>query len=363
MPFREYQSDSVNIGVGIDLVDSCNIKCPQCFYAKHQSGQSRLDRRALRPIMEKTRQAGFTEFYILGGEPTLHPDLLGVVQDALSIFPVVILVTNGLKFADSRFCRRLAQPRLALAMHRLAMKAEGADIVNQLSGSKTAYDRYQKAWRNIEKYWQGDVNVQLNLMRPLIDGGHVLDVFKWARSMGYEPIMELTKAGRRYPRGNPLDVSPAEIINLFAELKRYDEEHYPDKVAGTQVPPSYNHNCTLIETGIHILINGDVLPCVGHPGLKLGNVFSDDLDDILNHPLRRALMDYHSWIVGPCQACAQFDFCHGGCRGEAYWQTGCPRASDPYCWLSPPSSDLSVFRPESCVGCILEHHPSCGFKK
>lgn len=360
--FREKEGHG---GVGIDLVDGCNIRCQQCFYQKGSSPFRMLTFNQAKTIIQKTQKTGmFKEFYILGGEPTLHPQLPEIIRFAQSRFGTVILVTNGILLANKEYCRKIARPKLTISMHRRAIKPEARGLVNELAQSKGAFDLYEKAWENVGKYWQGEVCVQLNLLRPLVTGGHALDVFKWAREQGYEPIMELTKPGPIFERGHALDVPIKEIEELYAKMRTYDRQYHPGKEASMEVvvPPAYGHNCTLVETGIHVQVDGTVVPCVAHAGFPLGNIFQDDLEDMLNSDIRLAIKDYANWIVGPCRRCVHFEYCHGGCRGEALWDTGCPRASDPYCWHIPKGLTLRDMVPENCNGCLLKGNLGCKIK-
>jgi radical SAM protein with 4Fe4S-binding SPASM domain len=306
----------------------------------------------------------FSEMYILGGEPTLHPELQEVLKLGLDNFRIVILVTNGLRLADKEYCKRIALPRLSISMHRRAISQKARRLVNKLSQNEKYFSLSNRAWTNVEDFWQGDVNVQLNLLKPLIKDGHAMDVFKWARSKVYEPIMELTKPGPIFERGHRLDVPSEEIRKLFEEMQDYDKKHYPQLMADVLVPPSYGHSCTMVETGIHVYVDGTIVPCVAHTGISLGNILSDEInmDEIINSPIRQAIKNYQDWIVGPCRKCEHFEYCHGGCRGEAFWDTGCPRASDPYCWHVPKKMTLKEIVPISCEGCLLEKHPGCGIK-
>lgn len=364
MPFREDKTaNAENIGIGFDIVDECNIRCQQCFYSKGIATSKMLTPKQITEIIKKV-SGKFSEMYVLGGEPTLHPYLQDILKVGLDKFKTVILVTNGLKLADKEYCKRIALPGLSISMHRRAVSQEAKDLVDDLSQKKGYFSLSSKAWKNVENFWQGDVNVQLNLLKPLIKGGHAMDVFKWARSKGYEPIMELTKPGPIFERGNRLDVSKEEIKKLFEEMQNYDKKHYPQLRADFLVPPSYGHNCTMAETGIHVYVDGTIVPCVAHNGISLGNIFPDeiDLDEVLNSPIRQAIKDYQNWIVGPCRECEHFEYCHGGCRGEAFWDTGCPRASDPYCWHIPKNLTLKDIVPASCEGCLLENHLGCAIK-
>lgn len=359
MPFREDKTEKgENVGIGFDITTSCNIKCKQCYCPTDVASFRAVSFRDIKAAIKRVSGL-FSELYILGGEPTLNPELYEILKFGLDNFRMVILVTNGLKLADEEYCRKMALPGLSISMHRRAISPQSEQLLNDLAQNKSYFKRSRRAWTNVQRFWQGDVNVQLNLLKPLVDGGHVMDVFKWSRENGFEPIMELTKSGPIFERNCELDVGSTEIEKLFLKMRKYDNVYYPHLEAPELVPPSYGHNCTLIETGIHVYVDGTIVPCVSHNGIVLGNIFTDDIEEVLASPIRSAIKDYQNWIVGPCKQCAHFHYCRGGCRGEAFWDTGCPRASDPYCWNIPDGLTLKDMVPESCDGCALEDCPGC----
>jgi radical SAM protein with 4Fe4S-binding SPASM domain len=363
MPYRESVNEKKeNIGIGFDITNMCNVRCRQCYFSKGTSSTEKLLTLEQIEVAVQKAAGKFSEMYVLGGEPTLHPQLPEILELGLRNFPTVILVTNGLRLADEEYCKRIALPGLSISMHKRAVSFAAERMVNQLAQNGSYFERSARAWRNVELFWKGDVNVQMNLLRPLVQGGHALEVFKWARKKGYEPIMELTKPGPIFERGNPLDVTAKEVEKLYRAMQGHDWRYFRKEIPSVLVPPSYGHSCTLIETGVHVYVDGTVVPCVAHNGITLGNIFTDNIEDILNSPIRKAIQEYKNWIVGPCRSCEHFEYCHGGCRGEAFWDTGCPRASDPYCWHLPKRLELEDMVPKTCDGCILENNPGCKIK-
>lgn len=363
--FREnHYSPRGNVGVGVDIVSDCNLNCVQCFYRGQKNSPCAtrmITLEQMKLIIEKTKE-DFLELYLLGGEPTLHPQLQQILYLALNSIKLVVLVTNGLRLAEEDYCKKIAMPGISLTMRKEAVSSKAKDLVDCLSGRYGTFELSQMAWKNVEKHWRGKIYVQLNLVRPLLEEGHVMEVFKWARSKGYEPLIELTKASSVFERGNELDVPIGKIQKLFEEMRAFDEKHYPDILLNPLVPPYYNNRCTLMETSIHIIVDGTVIPCVGNQTPPYGNIFTDDVKTLSTSPLREAIRDYKNWIVGPCRNCAHFDYCHGGCRGEARWETGCLRASNPYCWYHHANLTVKDMVPKSCKGCLLENYPTCQIK-
>ena len=99
----------------IDITDECNLECPVCFAA---SGPGRGGFKTLAQVekMLDTLVESETEpdlLQISGGEPTLHPDILRIIEMAKER-PIrhIMLNTNGVRIAN--------EPGFAEALARLA---------------------------------------------------------------------------------------------------------------------------------------------------------------------------------------------------------------------------------------------------
>ncbi|WP_445491810.1 anaerobic sulfatase maturase [Niallia sp. 03133] len=76
--------------------------------------------------------------------------------------------------------------------------------------------------------------------------------------------------------------------------------------------------CIHRETCPKMLIleqNGDAYPCdfFIHDDYKLGNVGTDSLENILNHPKYEAFLNLKPSLPDKCKKCEYLNFCHGGC--------------------------------------------------
>jgi radical SAM protein with 4Fe4S-binding SPASM domain len=361
--FREEcgSNGSGNVGVGADIVGLCNLHCVQCYNCGPPT-EKIMPFATVRKIIDAASR-NFSEFYVLGGEPTLHPELPEILKLACAKMKKVYLVTNGLALANAEYCRSLCCGKnLTISMHRRAIRPEAEELVDQLSGRKGAFRDNAAAWENIAQHWLGKICAQINLLRPLVELGHAFDVFSWARKNHFEPVMEMVKEGTNFYRGNNLDLAPEEIISFYNRLREFDLRFFPEKCPQQIVPPVYGNPCTLMETSLHVNVAGEVVLCVGNASISYGSVNENGIDQALSSPLRQAIRNYREWIVGPCRICAHFDHCHGGCRGNAKSETGCPRASDPYCWRHSKNLKMRDMVPETCRGCLLENHPGCAIK-
>lgn len=360
MPFRELsRNDQGLVGIGVDITERCNRKCPTCF-VNHAPKNMRIE--TFKKIADEGVRLGFKEFYILGGEPTIHPEIVEFLKYVKGKFFPVILVSNMDKLSDSDFCRRVFDLDVVVAGQRHVMSENGGmeKIERALTGGEHLATSHQ-AWKNVEEMFPPErVCVQCCITKPVVEAGTIFEVFRWARRNGYEPVMEFTKEGTGFKRGCKLDISSFEMMAVLEKLQKIDELEFGIST-DLLSPQAYGKTCHMVETSIHFLVDGSAIPCVGHHDIRYGNIMNDSLDVILDNPLRGMIKDPWSWIYGYCkEECQFFDRCTGGCRGSAFDMSGCPRASFYYCPHIPKDRlKLLDMIPPSCSGCFLEGNNVC----
>lgn len=90
--------------IEIDTIYACNLSCPNCDRSCDEvSSDERMSLEQIEKFISESIQQGrrWERISLLGGEPTLHPDLLGMIEVLLSykktFYPPVCIqvVTNG----------------------------------------------------------------------------------------------------------------------------------------------------------------------------------------------------------------------------------------------------------------------------
>ena len=302
----------------------------------------------------------FPELYILGGEPTLHAEILDLLRYTEGKFEMVILVTNMDRLADFSFCQAVEKTGVVIAGQRHTMDNDH-DQERLLTGGNHL-DSSHRAWENVATLFPARrVCVQCCITAPVVKSGSIFNVFRWSRRMGYEPVMEFTKEGGAFKRGCSLDVHPSEMSGVLEELRRIDREEFNLPGADLLTPQAYGKTCHMQETSIHFRVDGEAIPCVGFPGISYGTILEDGLARIIARPLRGRICNPHDWVYGYCRdECPHFDMCTGGCRGSSFDMSGCYRASFYYCPHIP--RDRLTPRdmiPPTCAGCPLEGSSAC----
>jgi pyruvate-formate lyase-activating enzyme/predicted phosphodiesterase len=80
----------------------CNLACDYCAVASSPKAAPRtLPAGTFRALVDEAVQAGFTELYLTGGEPFLHPDIVGLLDHASAQLPTVVM-TNAMLLRGRR---------------------------------------------------------------------------------------------------------------------------------------------------------------------------------------------------------------------------------------------------------------------
>ena len=365
--FREKTTGANRQSFALELVPGniCELKCECCY---KQDGNSPKNNGAI-PYQNATdyiaqaNQEGFKEAVLIGGEPTLHPQIFDIIQKTRELGMTPILATNGITLAKEDHAKKLEGQNVVLVTH--AYFPGGEEIIDRFSGKNGYAETLKKAISNIRSI----PDIKLVLEMPLTDSlfPHAFTFFRYCREQNITPFIEISRSSDQGSQTS--GITPEAIAELFRQCQEYDQQYFPDLVDEKITPPSYGNKCTMSITGLHVknLGNGDfggVYSCCAQK-IRHGDLRKQPLRQILQNPTLTIFADQDKYIVGPCRDCQQYNICKGGCRGEAYLKFGCPRASSPACHLIPPEirHDPKIMAPKSCNDCPAENCPDCNLGK
>lgn len=147
------------IGV-VEITDGCNLTCPMCYAASAPGRQHRSLEEVKSAIDRLVLAEGNAEVMQLsGGEPTLHPQLMEMVEYSLSQpIDYVMINTNGIRLAnDNRLVDQLAEHRERVEIY-FQFDSIHDDEVAKLRGQSGLVET---KFRALEKLAQANINVTL----------------------------------------------------------------------------------------------------------------------------------------------------------------------------------------------------------
>lgn len=305
----------------------CNFNCPYCYVPKPDYFRDELTTEEIQGAILQAKALGAQKIIILGGEPTIYPRIMEIINFIDELGLQVELFTNGTGVSDE-LARFFYAKKVRVV---LKMNSFDPDLQDRLSGKKGAYGIIRSAFDALTRagYPCGDAFLAVStvICAPNMDELPLL--WRWLRDRKIAPYFEMITPQANALNNQWLYVDPLRVHQLFEELAETDRIHYD--CHWEPQPPLAGNRCLRHLFSCLVTSRGIVTPCVGI-NVQLGNIRDKLLNDILSQSqLIKDLKNYRQTIKGPCSRCEKADQCYG-CRGAAYQMTGDYLASDPLCW-------------------------------
>ncbi len=192
------------------VTNACNMECPICFTYNRPDRTYFMSRHELRSLLDKLieRAGPFDLVNLTGGEPTLHPDLLELLQECRR--PEIGRVTmnsNGLRLAvDDDLCRALADlgVYVILSFHTLR-----TDTARRMHGRDVSAEKL-RALKNLERFGVG--TTLLNVMVRGLNEGEIGDVLRLAKD--HAVVRSVTVQTMTFTGRGGKDFQPRETMPL-----------------------------------------------------------------------------------------------------------------------------------------------------
>ena len=251
----------------VEITNVCNLHCAFCPGTRRPPRMMTPDEFAA--VTDKLRgHISYVYLHIMG-EPLLHPRLGALLDVAAARGMKVCITTNG-TLLDKQTDTLLSSPalyRVAVSLH--SVEENGGDPAGARSYLESVWSFAQRAAA------QG-VIIALRLWNEgAADHGNGIIL---------EFLREKTgQADWKQPRKHSFRLDN----NLY--LERESAFDWPD-LAADEVPTEF---CRALREQIGVLSDGTVVPCcLDHEGdLALGNLFTQDLAEILEGPRAKAMFE------------------------------------------------------------------------
>ncbi len=209
----------------IEITDHCDLDCPICLVQNEHSYQ--LSREQFADILDGLieKEGSLETINISGGEPTLHPEFLELLDMALARPEIsrVSVSTHGLRLAsDYDLCEQLAERGVYVSL-QLDARQKGA--LSVLRGSGDHLKARERALTNLER-----AGVRTTLVATLARGvneEHLSDCIDllyekdFILSLMFQPAAYVGQGGAKFSPHDPLDVlTIPDVVKLIAEQSR-----------------------------------------------------------------------------------------------------------------------------------------------
>jgi radical SAM protein with 4Fe4S-binding SPASM domain len=247
----------------LEITNACNLRCSFCHGTKREikflsAEEFTLAAKKLRGITE------YLYFHLMG-EPLLHPMLPDFFRIAGELGFKVILTTNGTLLPQKAALLLEAAPlhKVSISLHCYEANDIGISLEEYLRG---CFDFCAKASAQgiiaVMRLW--NIGGEDKLNRTILNEMHATFPGEWVQ----------TRSGYRLQD------------KVFLEWgERFEWPDPEAEYVGSK------HTCYGLRDQIGVLSNGTIVPCCldAEGNIPLGNIFTDDLNDVLASPRASAL--------------------------------------------------------------------------
>jgi 12,18-didecarboxysiroheme deacetylase len=351
----------------------CNLKCVHCYSkSENKSYGGELSTDEGFALLEDLGRFGVPVVLFSGGEPTLRPDLLALLERTVALRMRAVISTNG-TLIDEPMAARLR----TVGLSYVGVSLDGLrDVNDRFRGVRGAFDR---ALAGIRHCMKAGIKVGLRFTITRRNAAEIDGVFDLIRQeriprvcfyhlvyagrastlmeedLGHEEtrrvvdrIIDRTAAMHR--EGLPVEVltvdNHADGPYLYQRMRREKNPRAADVLRLLKMNKGNS--------------SGHGIGCVSWDGsvhadqfwrhVTFGNVRERPFSEIwtdLAHPLMAKLKDKRPYVTGRCKTCGWLDICGGNFRVRAEAATGDLWAPDPACYLTDEEIAIAGDQPDT----------------
>lgn len=286
----------------------CNLSCDFCFNKSMPSCDD-ITFRNFKNIADKLANLNIRAIDIMGGEPTLHKDIIPIIEYASEKKFQINLSSNGLN------SEILSEIIINFKRVNVGLSINNRENLKRLK-------KFIEDYRPMAKMvFSDDIDMRLlNLLSLLTPNKFYLL---------YQDIMRKEQIEKAVPFPSFL-IAVQGLIKTTSIVMVYCSGFIPETV---KYPVLSKKRCPAGTTKLGLMPDGSVYPCnlfFGTKEFKLGNLLYDSFESIWNH---RKLEFFRTFNDNACPktSCILHQSCHGGCPAHSLIHYGDLGSPEPRC--------------------------------
>lgn len=318
-----------------NTTNACNMYCDHCYRDAGCKAEEELSTEEAKTLLNQIAKAGFKIMIFSGGEPLMRPDIIELVEHAVSVGLRPVFGTNGTLITEEMAHRLKKAGTMGMG---ISLDSLDKEKHNQFRKFPNAWEGAVQGMRNCKKAglafqihttvmdWnqheleaitdfaveEGAVAHHIFFLVPTGRGANIEE--ESLRAKAYEDVIErIMKKQQEVP----------------IELKPTCAPQFMRIAAQMGMKMRFGRGCLAGTSYCIISPRGQVQPCA-YLNIPLGDVRETPFDEIWknNEVLNRLrTLDYK----GGCGTCEYKRAC-GGCRARAaYYHDGDYMAEEPWC--------------------------------
>ena len=301
------------------LNTSCNLTCPFCIRGKTSNNQ--LIKELWKEVLAKN-DFSHMQLLLTGGEPSLHKNLVEIIELSRPYFQSIAINTNGVK---SNWIDKLKHRDIHI---QISLDGIG-HVHNQIrtSGQQDIFSSILETVKKLELY-----NISYNISTTvgtrnrdnIIDLMNFLPNFQKMKYWKVSPQLPFGCGDLKHcisiKKWNNLVDELLENATVRLDIKRYFDFELLNRYISrsTILNPKMKVNCGDVRHKLYIYPNLTVYPCTCLTDFPLGNLREQLLSEIIASPNSQRFTEYTVNPESYCASCKYLSFCNGGCIGMSY---------------------------------------------
>lgn len=293
----------------IELTTDCNLKCSYCYRnAGEIKKNNQLKTDKLFKILDSLHNVGLQSIELTGGEPTLHPDFIEIMNFCAKKFAIIGLLTNGTLITEELALKMLDfKEKMVIS---ISLDAHTSEIHDQRRGVKGSFEKTCKNIRLLAKYgFLTRVTMTFDEDTwDYIEPTLLLSKKLGASMFAYSPVLPVGRAkmGFKYWAYDAMKVQETEKV-LREKYKDYIHLLSDDIMAKLDNPGSCGagYRCFCMDP------TGKIRPCVtfNEGSAILGSLIESSPEEVFANPLAKYFANIKAPNEEICQSCEWSFFC------------------------------------------------------
>ncbi|MBS4104219.1 radical SAM protein [Tsukamurella paurometabola] len=296
-----------------EIIETCNFTCDHCYYSSSPSKKGRMELDGVLRVMEKLAAHGVRVIELTGGECTIHPDFIPILQRASELFDVVGVITNGYRVGmhEPTFEAMAAVPNLIV---QVSIDAIG-ETHNTFRKHRNAFDTAVTA---VKKLVGAGKIVRMSSSISDQTVSHVLPLYRLGKELGvakhsFAPIASIGRGCNVGDTGLGARELVQQIESVLSAVQQDDPtlNNYapmPSLAENYQAP----RNCGAGWQTVAIDYDGFVRACnYSRDSKRFGNILEDDYPLIFGQKANFFFQNAPSPGGPDCFGCVHYYNCRG----------------------------------------------------
>lgn len=326
--FKAYEINKVGIFpdpklemVWLEVTESCNLKCVHCYEGEsHKKMNDSLSFDEWINVIDQLNELNIKRIILIGGEPCCYKKIEGLIDYCGKQNIDTTLFTNATLMTDSLIeCIERNKTRIKISIY--GGNAKIHDDITTIKGS------FSKMDSNILKMKSKGIKMSASiiLMKENQDELEKIKEYLSSRGVnytGYDVIRNVFGGVQSKHAPTNINVVNAKYFvkpRFNADFNVYKRNHFVN-------------SCWFGK--LVIQENGNVLPCVFHRSVSIGNIRKNSIKEVINSKEIKKFWHFDFGKIDECNVC-EYRYACKDCRPIAFAVSGNIKEKNPRCLYSP----------------------------